>query len=166
MLEILCSTPIEQRAIFRGQWMALRKKFLWPTLIIIAAYCVGWHMPAFVDPSKPMEEANLILIIITFDALKFVADLFALAWMGMWVGLTSKRATFSTALTVLLVLIIPQIAPCIPTLAVDAFWVLFGQAKVREDFRTLAAMPSLPKLLAPLPEEVPAVEMTPVSTSG
>jgi len=93
-LELLLSTPLTPREIVRGQWLALRRQFAAPILVLFALELLvvprsmGW----------PLASLNLLL---------FVADAFALGWAGMWFGLTSRSSTHALTKTVLLLLILP-----------------------------------------------------------
>ena len=93
-LELLLSTPLTPREIVRGQWLALRRQFAGPIMVLlvlemlIVPRSLGWWL-AILNP------------------LMFVADAFALGWAGMWVGLTSRSTTQALTKTVVLLLVLP-----------------------------------------------------------
>jgi hypothetical protein len=63
-----------------------------------------------------------------------VADFFALGWFGMWLALTCKKPEMAAGLTILFVLILPIIAFCVPTIAIDLVFILFARSKLQQQF--------------------------------
>ncbi|MBI3191134.1 MAG: ABC transporter permease subunit, partial [Pedosphaera parvula] len=107
-LELLLSTPLTPREIVRGQWLALRRQFAVPILILFALELLilpkslGW----------PLTIVNQLV---------FVADAFALGWAGMWFGLTARSTSQALTKTVLLLLALPWGL----TLGGELLWDLF-----------------------------------------
>jgi ABC-type transport system involved in multi-copper enzyme maturation permease subunit len=90
-LELLLSTPLTERDIVRGQWLAFRRQFGWP-VVCFALFELVVVRHLFSTP----VAAGVVLL--------FVLDLLALGWMGMWLGLTARstnRAILGTAASIL-----------------------------------------------------------------
>ncbi len=102
--ELLLATPLTVGDILKGQWLALRRQFLKPLLLVIA-----------------LESVFVIVVhrIHKFDALTLAAgllvlplDIVTLVWVSMAAALQSKGPTQSTVIAVTRILLLP--------------WVLFG----------------------------------------
>jgi hypothetical protein len=74
-----------------------------------------------------------------FFALTAGADLFAVGWMGMWLAASVKNPARAVGLTVLIVLLLPKLAFCIPTLAIDVGFILWAREKLHQNLRGLMA---------------------------
>jgi ABC-type transport system involved in multi-copper enzyme maturation permease subunit len=142
-LELLCCTPLTMPTIIRGQWMALRRVFLWPVLLLLCAHVAAVAVMESGDSFQRLMPgaagAGFFNVMFLWGAGKLVpnsvADFFALGWFGMWLALTLQKPALATGLTILYVLILPTIAFCVPTLATDAVFIVIGWVKLSEDFR-------------------------------
>jgi ABC-type transport system involved in multi-copper enzyme maturation permease subunit len=157
-LELLCCTPMTMRSIISGQWMALRRFFLWPVTVLIlsqlACLCFlgGSLFPGRVSASgvaiygnikpgaiAPPPALSFMGFYLPFLMLRqianSIADFFALGWFGMWLALTLQKPAAATGLTILYVLILPAMVFCIPTLATDTVFIVVGASKLLVDFR-------------------------------
>jgi ABC-type transport system involved in multi-copper enzyme maturation permease subunit len=152
-LELLCCTPLTMRAVVAGQWMLLRRVFLWPLIILLAAHVAALVYSiskgaGFFGNTGP---SAFPLGIFFYYCLSFkvipnsVADFFAIGWFGMWLGLSLQRPNMAAGLTILIVVILPMIALCVPTLAIDAIFIVIGWVKLSEDFRLRQAQWSIRK---------------------
>jgi ABC-type transport system involved in multi-copper enzyme maturation permease subunit len=142
-LELLCCTPLTMRTIIRGQWMALRRLFLWPVLLLLCAHLAAFAVMASDDSFQLLMRGAtggggvkfMLLWTVVKSVPNSVADFFALGWFGMWLALSLRKPALATGLTILYVLILPTIAFCVPTLATDAVFIVIGCNKLSEDFR-------------------------------
>lgn len=109
-LELLLTTPLPVKTLLRGHWRALRHLFFWPVLIIALLhvfYIAGtWRV------SPPTGLAGrLNLQFAAFAAagsfFKFVSDVFALCWVGAWLSLSARKATFAMLKTYCYVILAP-----------------------------------------------------------
>ena len=89
-LELLLSTPVRIEDILRGQWLALKRQFLGPTLAVIVVE--GFFMAATVRDAIPDDDQLFWYALWFGGILMFVADLAALYWLCMWRGLTARNA--------------------------------------------------------------------------
>jgi ABC-type transport system involved in multi-copper enzyme maturation permease subunit len=139
-LELICCTPITMKAIIQGQWILLRRVFLWPLVVLLLT-----HAAALVYISMHGGQTGLLALpgfgsfFLLWTAFKVIpnnlADFFAIGWFGMWLALSMQRPNQAAAVTILSVLILPMIAVCVPTLATDAIFIAVGWTKLSEDFR-------------------------------
>jgi ABC-type transport system involved in multi-copper enzyme maturation permease subunit len=141
--ELLCCTPLTMRAVVQGQWMLLRRVFLWPLCVLLLAHLSWLILTAsqgagtFGMPAGAMPGVFALFFLYKpfLVILNNLADFFAIGWFGMWLALCMQRPNFATGLTILSVVILPTIAFCVPTLAIDAIFIAIGWVKLSEDFR-------------------------------
>jgi ABC-type transport system involved in cytochrome c biogenesis permease component len=104
-LELLLSTPMSVDAILQGQILALKRQFAGPAAIVLAADLVMFlagRNDRFLDTTQHWT------MLCVAGILMFVADLYTLAWVGMWLGLTAKKASWASSGTIMRVLILPS----------------------------------------------------------
>ena len=106
-LELLLVTPLLVREILRGQALALRRQFFWPVLVTLAAelgMLVAGMRAAF-------DGQDRVVWIAWWSAgmISLVADLIALYWVGLWMGLASKNPKRVFSETVGRVLAVPWV---------------------------------------------------------
>jgi hypothetical protein len=141
-LELLCCTPLTMRAVVHGQWMLLRRVFLWPLIVLLSTHllCLLWWVSQaggmFGTGSGMTGMFQVFFVYRPFLVIpNNLADFFAIGWFGMWLALSMQRPNMAAGLTILCVLILPMIAMCVPTLAIDAIYIAIGSVKLSEDFR-------------------------------
>jgi ABC-type transport system involved in cytochrome c biogenesis permease component len=100
-LEIVLSTPLSVAEITDGQALALRRQFAWPVGLVLLADLA--MLAAGLREGDLFEWMLLCLGIMAM----LIADLYALAWLGMWLGLTARKASRATAGNVGRVLMLP-----------------------------------------------------------
>ena len=146
-IELLLSTPLHVRQILRGQHLALRELFLGPVAVLVSVeVCLATVQIWLMSQGNSGVAARVILIlVIGFCLVWFVLDLFAVAEVGMWFGLTSAKPTQALTRTVLFVLVLPLIfLPCCwfvgPGLMVAKGVIFFtwAQTKLEHQFRLAA----------------------------
>jgi ABC-type Na+ efflux pump permease subunit len=93
-LELLLSTPLSEREVVRGQWIALRRQFLGPLLVflVLEFLLLG-----------SSQSQGWLLVWIPIRLLEFAA----LGWVGMWLGLTARSVTRAILGTLGLILVLP-----------------------------------------------------------
>jgi hypothetical protein len=141
-LELLCCTPLTMRTVVQGQWMLLRRVFLWPLVVLLSTHLAvlvymtsqSGNMAGAMGTS-PMALGSFFLLFQFKVIPNNLADFFAIGWFGMWLALSMQRPNMATGLTILAVMILPMIAFCVPTLASDAIFITIGWVKLSEDFR-------------------------------
>jgi len=141
-LELLFCTPLTMREVVAGQWMVLRRVFLWPLIILLSANAVALVYSASKGAgtwgaagSNPLPF-EILSLYFNFKVIpNTVADFLAIGWFGMWLALCLQRPNMAAGLTILSVVILPMIAVCVPTVATDAIFIVVGWVKLSEDFR-------------------------------
>jgi ABC-type transport system involved in multi-copper enzyme maturation permease subunit len=104
--ETLLATPLTARQIIHGQWLALCKQFAGPiTLVLVWEACMQIHNHHYSNSGWRQGEGmdywpRTVLL---------VADAFALAWAGMWLGLRSKGRIRAILAGLALVLFVPWV---------------------------------------------------------
>jgi ABC-type transport system involved in multi-copper enzyme maturation permease subunit len=102
-LELILSTPLGVSQILRGQLLALQRQFGWPVAIVLlvdfAMFIAGGRM----YPSSEWMFTAVIGVIL------FLADIFTLAWVGMWMGMVSQKSNRAASGALMRVLVLPAV---------------------------------------------------------
>lgn len=141
-LELLLCTPLRNRDIIRGQWLALRRIFLWPLIIFALfnltplAFIVGRAIAGrgLFDALGPIGGAIGSLLVTLWFTFGLLADIFTIGWVGMWLGLTAKKPNLVPVWTILFVLILPSFV-CALDLLVDMFLIIWASSSLQTDLR-------------------------------
>lgn len=107
-LELLLSTPLEIRDILRGHWLALRRQFLGPLMVVLLVEFL--FMLATVREAVGDDDRLFWSALWLAGMLMLVADLIALLWLGMWQGLTAKNPIRAAGGSLARVLAVPWAA--------------------------------------------------------
>ncbi len=100
-MELLLTTPLEMRDIFRGQIMALRRQFLGPlVVVVITEIILGWN-----TANNSIEKGQGWVWVAGIFML--VLDIVALSLVSMSLALTAKGPTPALLGTVFRILVIP-----------------------------------------------------------
>jgi len=104
-MELLLSTSLSAREIVSGHWLALRRMFLGPTVVVLLVdlVCLSSSDATARDGGPPV-----LAIIWLLRMAALVADLWTLGWAGMWAGMTGRGRAATTGL-VLRVLVLPWV---------------------------------------------------------
>jgi len=160
-LELLLSTPLTAKQIIDGQWLALQRIFLWPVILILLAQLATSASQLFQHFATGNQIApgwffNVFPIAFAFNPpVKFVADLFAVGWFGMWLALYLKNPGTTTGLTLLYVLVLPAFVPIVPDVLIDMILILVARKKLLGGFRELATRQFTSSILPLAPKPVP-----------
>jgi alpha-tubulin suppressor-like RCC1 family protein len=101
-MELLLPTRLDARDILRGQWLALRRQFLRPLMVVIVAEL----LLAWIAIKHEGSDPQLVYMVLA-GVVMLVADAFALAWVSMRQALTSRSASRAAISTAARVLILP-----------------------------------------------------------
>ena len=91
-LELLLSTPLNVSDILRGQRLALLWQFIGPASYVVIVDVIFMTLGLSGDDLNRSDERSFWIMLWGFGISIFVMDLFALSWVSMWAGLTSKQA--------------------------------------------------------------------------
>ena len=100
-LELILGTSITIKEIVEGQWMALRKQFAWPVLVILVVDILFLFAEA--------EEGSDWVMTYLCGTLVFVVDLIAITWVSMWIGLLKGKTNAAVSSSVGRIMILPWI---------------------------------------------------------
>ncbi len=100
-LELLLATPLKVREMLKGQWLSLVRQFGGPVAVVLAVDWVFLLSRSHDGDWMWLWTAGLVV---------FLADLYAIGWVSMWMGLNSRNTTRAGLATVVRVLIVPWVA--------------------------------------------------------
>ena len=114
LLELILVTPLTSKDIVLGQWRALFRLFFLPVLLLVlvqvaaTVFSQNAAMGTFGRSMGAFSNSLLFSLVSTAaGALSTVANMAALMWFGMWMGLISGTGSTATLKTVLFVLVLP-----------------------------------------------------------
>jgi hypothetical protein len=178
-LELLLSTPLHEKDIVRGQLLALWRQFGPPAAALLLANLIflivemrRWEV------GERRSFLGLHLLLAGFLA----ADMMALSWVGMWLGLINRKPNRAALLALTRILVLPGAMFVVfiflwgsssnnpdPIRAAFILWILLGLAadlyfglgamlKLRAQFRTIVAEGVARKRTAePAPKPAPVL---------
>jgi ABC-type transport system involved in cytochrome c biogenesis permease component len=101
-LELLVSTPLRVREIIHGQVSSLFRQFFVPVLLVLGVDFL------FLMEGQRGNNWDWTLVCLAGMSI-LVADMVALAWLGMWRGLSTGQVSRATASTVFCIMALPWI---------------------------------------------------------
>jgi ABC-type transport system involved in cytochrome c biogenesis permease component len=119
-LELILVAPVGPDQIVRAQWAALRRTFMIPALTaalysiaVLATSLAQTYAMTLASRGTPGMSFDMVtwqVVGLVAGLINFFANLAALAWFGMWMGLTNRKPTIATLKTVCFVVLLPKIA--------------------------------------------------------
>ena len=103
-LELLLSTPLSVDEILSGQKLALRRQFGGPVGVVLLVDTVLFSVGL---PSVGPGNHSQWTTVWAAGMAVFVVDLWALGWLSMWFGLTSRRANQASSGAIFVVMVLP-----------------------------------------------------------
>lgn len=103
-LELLLTTPLTLHEILTGHALAFRRAFVPPAVAILAVESAVLILG--IGVSQQDREMGAMAIA---GMLGFAADLWALGWVGLWLGLIRPRANRAFLGTIVRILILPWV---------------------------------------------------------
>src|SRR5437016_7091280 len=104
-----------------------------------------------VNSSQDAIAFGFVGILVAASMINFVADLVALGWVGMWLGLSSRKTNQATMKTIFFILALPWLSLLLIPLfgvlvwifwpVVDLAWISWAQNKLSQNFRAYATQP-------------------------
>ena len=109
-MELLLCTPMRPEEIIRGQWLALRRQFAGPAVVVLllATGVLALRLTSNLATSGLTAWGSVLSH--GCWMLVFVADVVALAWLGMWFGLTSRHTYGAAGKALLCIQVAPWVA--------------------------------------------------------
>ena len=108
-MELLLSTPLSVRQILHGQFLALRRQFLLPLLVMFVVDL--WLVISGLsgrELTSPGEQGFWVWMWLA-GIVMFVADVVTLYWLGMWTGLAMRNPKHAFGGAIVPVLALPWI---------------------------------------------------------
>jgi hypothetical protein len=114
LMELLLVTPLNSKDIVIGQWRALLRMFGLPAALLLLVQFAGtiFSQRASMGMLATQGGGNAPglpwhLLSASTSVLSAVANLVALMWFGMWMGLVSKNSSVATLRTILFLQVLP-----------------------------------------------------------
>jgi hypothetical protein len=107
---LLACTPMDTKDIVRGQWMALRRQFLVPILLVLLVDGFFIVTVFTSKSSSTIGSREQITAYLWFSAAMVAMLLFdcvALGWVGMWMGISQNKANRASGATLARVMVWP-----------------------------------------------------------
>ena len=119
--ELLLSTALTEQDILKGQWLALRRQFLKPTLAVIAVEGL-FLVSGLRQPQR--DNGGLAAAVWIASLVLLVADMVAVSWVAMACALVARTPNLATVNAVVLILILPPVVYAIIAGTVTAYCAL------------------------------------------
>ena len=141
-LELLLCTPMSPPELVRGQVDALYGYFIGPAIVSAIGFTIAGIAGIGVGQNGgAMNVDGSPLMFGIFWLISFLLDMHALAYMGLWFGLTNARLDRAIAKTVFTVLILPWLTAIVPILGClgligwPIFWINWASRRLNRRFR-------------------------------
>lgn len=112
-LELMLASPLPARDIVRGQWWALRRTFLVPALLVLGVkVTAALHQLFQMGSWTAINDEHVLaqLVQLGLSAVSYFTTLLAVAWFGMWMGVTTRKANAAVMKTLVFVCVLPWFA--------------------------------------------------------
>jgi ABC-type transport system involved in multi-copper enzyme maturation permease subunit len=118
-LELILSTPLSVREILLGQFLALRRQFLWPLLVVAVVelgltVALAHYTPYSASQTYAFGRASLLLLL---------ADLAAVSWVAIAAALTARTPNHASISTIFRILILPWLLWFV-IVTISAVWLM------------------------------------------
>jgi ABC-type transport system involved in multi-copper enzyme maturation permease subunit len=104
--ELLLSTALTEQDILKGQWLALRRQFLKPTVAVMVVECL--FLAASLREPQPDTHFPALMAWLACLVL-LVADMIAVSWVAMARALVAKSPSLATVQAIVRVLLVPLV---------------------------------------------------------
>jgi hypothetical protein len=108
--ELMLSTPLSVEEILRGQRLALFRQFGGPVMFVLAVDFL-FLILGLADRDMHRSDGRSFWVMLWIVGMfVFVMDLFALSWVSMWGGLSSKQVNRASTSAIAKILVMPWMA--------------------------------------------------------
>ena len=113
MIELLLAAPLTSQETVQGPWRALVRMFAVPVLLLLGMQLVASLLTYGRGGGLFGQGANRVGVWLfswrVIGVAVAFADLVALGWFGMWMGLVSRNARMATLKTIVFVQVLPVV---------------------------------------------------------
>lgn len=113
-MELLLTTSLTDREILEGRWRALRRQFLGPMVAVLVLETILLPGVAAIEP----DDSGYSLAVALLSMVFLVLDLWAIGWLGLWVGVSGGGRT--AASSVMIRIVVLPVVVWIPLMAMSA----------------------------------------------
>ena len=118
MMELVLAAPVTPPQIVRSVWTGLVRTFLFPAALVVGlkiggAVVISLELQKAVAGSGASPGLSFIhyqIVSMVVGVVSFAADLPAVAWFGMWMGLRTKKTPLAVVKTFTFVIVLPSLA--------------------------------------------------------
>ncbi|MGA2557462.1 MAG: ABC transporter permease subunit [Verrucomicrobiota bacterium] len=104
---LLSCTPLSEKDIIAGQWLALRRRFLAPLVAVLALDVVLIALSMSPATGNTEEAKGNFIGCVICGMIMLPADALAIGWVGMWRAMLEKRPRTAAGETVARILVLP-----------------------------------------------------------
>lgn len=141
-MELILGTPLSDQQILDGQWLALKRAFLRPAILLWGTPLVVFilHRVAFGHGNFSWRDGAAwggTLLMLLYKLAVFTLDLRAIGWTGMWFALTDKRPNLSFFKVLLIVVVVPGVIFFLPGIIPALIILTWSRRKFRSSLRDI-----------------------------
>jgi hypothetical protein len=103
-LELVLSTPLAVDEILAGEVLALKRQFAGPVGLVL---CADFVMLLAGMADRVWDSSNDWVVLCLGVMILFIADLYTLAWVGLWLSLNARKGSHPVRGTIARVLVWP-----------------------------------------------------------
>jgi len=106
---LLSCTPLSERNIIAGQWLALRRRFFAPLMAVLALDVVLFFISLSPAAGNDDEAEGYFFACVLLGMVMLVADALAIGWVAMWQAILEKRPRTAAGSALLRILVLPWV---------------------------------------------------------
>ncbi|HEY0454936.1 MAG TPA: hypothetical protein VGE41_01075 [Verrucomicrobiae bacterium] len=133
-LELLLVSPVTVKNIVDGHLSALERHFLVPFVLL---FCAEFFF-AILQAASPHQADPIAFLMMGYGIFLFAFEIYAAAYLGLWMGLRSRKQTQALTKTLVYLLIVPLLLfPCWPFVMIikNIIIINFAKEQIRLHFR-------------------------------
>jgi hypothetical protein len=135
-IELILCTPLSGSQVLAGQWRAMRELMLWP-VAVFSMGVLGSFAALEMAGQSGGESMFLFVMASFFIGPKFLIEIMAVGWFGMWMGLKCKKPSLASLWTILFAVVLPTplVFFCCGDFIVSFVLLLVARSNLEKNFR-------------------------------
>jgi ABC-type transport system involved in multi-copper enzyme maturation permease subunit len=133
-MELLLCTPLSVKELLRGQWLTLRRLYLMPVILVLVIQAVSSAMQLVNGNPRSLLQTSAL----GGGMLTFLADVVAIGWMGMLIGLTTRKPHLAAGYTLLFMVVLPSVVLSF-RLLIDIPVIFWARDRLQRELRSLVS---------------------------